>query len=54
VIRDRVRAYHRETGPVLRWYSSARVRRVDGAMSPDEVARAVSRAVRETAHTMTA
>jgi adenylate kinase len=45
VIRDRVRAYHRETGPVLRWYSSARVRRVDGAMSPDQVARAVSRAV---------
>jgi adenylate kinase len=45
VIRDRVRAYHRQTGPVLRWYSSARVRRVDGAMSPDQVARAVSSAV---------
>lgn len=54
VIRDRVRAYHRETGPVLRWFRSARVRRVDGTMSPDQVARAVSRAVRNTALTMTA
>jgi adenylate kinase len=44
VIRDRVRAYHCQTGPVLRWYSSARVRRVDGTMSPEQVARAVSRA----------
>lgn len=47
VIRDRVRAYHRQTGPVLRWYNSARVRRVDGTMSPDQVARAVSSAVQE-------
>jgi adenylate kinase len=47
VIRDRVRAYHRQTGPVLRWYNTARVRRVDGTMSPDQVARAVSSAVIE-------
>ena len=42
VIRDRILAYHRQTGPVLRWYSSAHVHRVDGAMPPDQVARAVS------------
>ncbi len=47
VIRDRIRAYHEQTGPVLRWYSSARLHRVDGAMSPDQVARAVSNAVIE-------
>ena len=47
VIRDRIRAYHAQTGPVLRWYSSARLHRVDGAMSPDQVARAVSNAVIE-------
>lgn len=47
VIRDRIRAYHQQTGPILRWYSSARVHRVDGAMPPDHVARAVARAVIE-------
>jgi len=45
VIRDRIQAYHRQTGPILRWYSSARVHQVDGSVSPDRVARAVSSAV---------
>jgi len=47
VIRDRILAYHRQTGPILRWYSSARVQRINGAMPPDQVARAVSNAVIE-------
>jgi len=47
VIRDRLRAYHAQTGPVLRWFSSARVHRIDGAMNPDQVARAVANAVIE-------
>jgi adenylate kinase len=47
VIRDRIRAYHDQTGPVLRWYSSAHVHRINGALSPDQVARAVSNAVIE-------
>src|SRR5258708_32477712 len=46
-IRDRERAYHRQTGPVLRWYNAARARRVDGTMSPHQVARAASRAALE-------
>jgi adenylate kinase len=47
VIRDRIQAYHQQTGPVLRFYSSARLHRVDGAMSPDHVARSVCNAVIE-------
>ena len=47
VIRDRIRAYHQQTGPVLRFYEGGNVHRVDGAMSPDQVARAVSSAVIE-------
>jgi adenylate kinase len=53
VIRNRIRAYHQQTGPVLRWYSSAKVHRVDGAQSPDHVARAVSNAVIEASLTVT-
>lgn len=47
VIRDRLSAYHNQTGPILRWYSSIRVHRIDGAKAPDQVARAVSNAVIE-------
>jgi adenylate kinase len=47
VIRDRIRAYHNQTGPILRWYSSIRVHRIDGSAPPDQVARAVSNAVIE-------
>jgi adenylate kinase len=47
VILDRLRAYHQQTGPILQWYSSARVHRVDGAVSPDQVARAVAATVIE-------
>ena len=49
VIRQRLRAYHELTGPVLEWYGSATVRTVDGGMPPDAVARAVERAVLEAA-----
>lgn len=45
VIRDRIRAYHAESGPVLRWYSSAHVHRIDGTKSTDQVAREVSATV---------
>jgi adenylate kinase len=48
VIRDRLRAYHDQTGPILRWYSSARVHRIDGSMTPDQVARSVAATVIET------
>jgi adenylate kinase len=47
VIRDRLRVYHQQTGPVLRWYRSSRVRRVNGSMPPDHVARLVASAVME-------
>jgi adenylate kinase len=48
VIRRRLRAYQEVTGPVLQWYGPMAVRKVDGAMAPDAVARAVERAVLET------
>jgi adenylate kinase len=47
VIRDRIRAYHQQTGPVLRWYNSARLHRVDGSQPPDHVAREVANAIIE-------
>ncbi|MBS1857343.1 MAG: adenylate kinase [Acidobacteria bacterium] len=47
VIRDRIRAYHQQTGPVLRWYNSARLHHVDGSQPPDRVARDVANAVIE-------
>ncbi len=47
VIRDRIRAYHQQTGPVLRWYNSGRLHRVDGSLPPDRVAREVAHAVIE-------
>ena len=45
VIRRRLRAYHELTGPILEWYGGSLVRKVDGGMAPDAVARAVERAV---------
>ncbi|HTX35460.1 MAG TPA: adenylate kinase [Bryobacteraceae bacterium] len=41
VIRRRLAAYHELTGPVLDWYGSGVVHRVDAALSPEEVAQAI-------------
>jgi adenylate kinase len=43
VIRQRLIAYHAQTGPLLNWYGRDAVLRVDGAAPPDEVSRAVER-----------
>jgi adenylate kinase len=43
VIRQRLRAYHELTGPILEWYGASAVHRVNGGMAPDQVSRAVER-----------
>ena len=43
VIRQRLRAYHALTGPILNWYGPGIVHRVDGTMSVHDVADAVDR-----------
>ena len=45
VIRQRLRAYHELTGPILQWYGAAAVHSVDGGMPPDQVARAIEAVV---------
>jgi adenylate kinase len=45
VIRQRLHAYEEQTGPILKWYGEAVVRRVDGGAPPKLVAQAVERAV---------
>ncbi len=45
VIRQRLRAYHELTGPILKWYGASAVRSVDGGMPPDQVARAIAQVV---------
>jgi adenylate kinase len=45
VIRQRLRAYAELTGPVLEWYGPSDVRKVDGALPPGEVAKAIEQAV---------
>ena len=45
VIVQRLQAYRELTGPILKWYGSGMVRRVDGAASPKEVAHAIEAAV---------
>jgi len=47
VIRQRLRAYHELTGPILEWYGAPTVRRVDGGMAPGQVAQAIERVVLE-------
>jgi adenylate kinase len=42
VIRQRLRAYHELTGPILKWYGASAVHSVDGGMPPDQVARAIA------------
>jgi adenylate kinase len=44
-IRQRLRAYHEQTGPILEWYGASAVHRVDGGMAPDQVARAIEQVV---------
>lgn len=41
VIRERLRAYAEQTGPVLDWYGRSRVVRVDGTLPACEVASAI-------------
>jgi adenylate kinase family enzyme len=45
VIRQRLRAYHELTGPILKWYGGSAVHSVDGGMPPDQVARAIAQVV---------
>jgi len=47
VIRERLQAYNKLTGPILTWYGAARVHTVDGGLAPAEVARAIERVVTE-------
>lgn len=45
VIRQRLQAYKEQTGPILKYYSSGLVHRVDGALSPEKVDHAIEQAV---------
>jgi adenylate kinase len=45
VIRQRLRAYDEQTGPVLDSFGEARVKRIDGSLSPAEVSAQVERAL---------
>jgi adenylate kinase len=45
VIRDRLRAYHDQTGPVLEWYGPSHVQRVDGSLPAVEVTAAIEAAL---------
>ncbi len=50
VIRDRLRAYREQTGPLLDWYGAEAVHCVDGTASPDVVAREIQRLLNNHAH----
>jgi adenylate kinase len=41
VIRQRLRAYESMTGPVLAWFGQSAVMRIDGALEPSQVFRAI-------------
>ena len=47
VIRDRLRAYHEQTGLVLEWYAQYEIVRVDGSLPPAEVSKAIEKAIQE-------
>jgi len=49
VIRERLKAYHNLTGPILAWYGVTRVHTVDGGAAREEVAQAVEAVVRRAA-----
>lgn len=42
-VRDRIRAYHEQTGPLLEWFGEAIVRRVDGSLPAPDVADRIGR-----------
>ena len=45
VIRQRLKAYEELTGPILSWYGPEKVRKVDGSLVPETVAKAIYEAV---------
>jgi adenylate kinase len=45
VIRQRLQAYNEQTGPILKYYGPAQVRKVDGSAPPEQVAKAIAEAV---------
>ncbi len=45
VIRQRLQAYQKLTGPVLEWYGESAIRKVDGGQPPDAVSRAIEQAL---------
>jgi len=45
VIRDRLRAYECQTGPILDWFGRSRVIRIDGALPPADVTAAIDEAL---------
>lgn len=47
IIRQRLKAYHELTGPILDFFGESAVRRVDGGGAPADVAKAVERTVLE-------
>jgi adenylate kinase len=47
VIRDRLRAYHEQTGLVLEWYAQYPILRVDGSRPPAEVSKAIEEAIQD-------
>jgi adenylate kinase len=53
-IRQRLKAYDEQTGPVLDWYGPSVTRKVDGGMKPEEVAKAVEAAVLEACNSVSA
>lgn len=46
-IRQRLKAYHELTGPILQWYGESVVHKVDGGRAPDLVAKDIECAVLE-------
>jgi adenylate kinase len=46
-IRQRLKAYHELTGPILQWYGESVVRKVDGGRAPNLVAKDIECAVLE-------
>jgi adenylate kinase len=49
VIRQRLRAYEKQTAPVLAWYGAAAISKVDGSLAPAEVAEKIGRVLRQKA-----
>jgi adenylate kinase len=45
VIRQRLRAYQEQTGPILEWYGASAVQTIDGAAAPQKVAEAIEHIV---------